>query len=125
MQQHLVGSPMERIAIDVLGPLPESDRGNKYLLIAMDYFTKWPEAYVLPNQEAITVAEVLVREFICRFGTPMELHSDQGRNFESAVFREMCHLMGITKTRTTPLHPVRRDGGADESDITSPTCSVH
>ena len=96
---------MERLAIDVLGPLPVSDAGNKYLLIAADYFTKWPEAYPLPNQETVTVVEVLVTEFVCRFGVPLELHSDQGRNFESAVFAKMCNLLGIEKTRTTPLHP--------------------
>ena len=61
----------------------------------MDYFSKWPEAYALPNQEATTVAEALVKELVC----------DQGRNFESAVFGEMCNLLGMTKTQTTPLHP--------------------
>ena len=52
MGQHNVGAPMERIAVDVLGPLPESEQGNKYLLIVADYFTKWTEAFPLPNQEA-------------------------------------------------------------------------
>jgi uncharacterized C2H2 Zn-finger protein len=102
---YVVGLPMERVAVDMLGPLPVSDSGNKYILIAMDYFTKWPEAYPLPNQEAETVAKVLVDQFVCRFGAPAELHSDQGRNFESQVFAEMCKLLGIKKTRTTPLHP--------------------
>ena len=55
---------MERVAIDVLGPLPTSEDGNKYILIAADYFTKWVEGYALPNQEAVTVADVLVREFV-------------------------------------------------------------
>ena len=96
---------MERVAIDVLGPLPVSESGNRYILIAMDYFTKWPEAYALPNQEAETVAKVLVDQFVSRFGAPAQLHSDQGRNFESQVFTEMCKLLGIEKTRTTPLHP--------------------
>ena len=81
------------------------DHSNKYLLIAMDYFSKWPEAYPLPNQEAITVAKVLVNEFFCRFGITLELHSDQGRNFESNVFQEVYRLLHIKKTRTTPLHP--------------------
>ena len=105
LSQYNVGAPMERLAIDVLGPLPQSNQGNKYILIAADYFTKWVEAYPLANQEAITVAKVLVREFVSRVGVPLILHSDQGRNFESAVFSEMCSLLGITKTRTTPLHP--------------------
>ena len=96
---------MEWITIDVLGPLPTTDEGNQYLLIAADYFTKWVEAYPLPNQEATTVAEVLVKEFVCCFSTPHIIHSNQGWNFESAVFAEMCRLLGITKTRTTPFHP--------------------
>lgn len=51
---------MEHVTIDVLGTLPETESRNKYILIAMDYFSKWPEAYALPNQEAVTVAYVLV-----------------------------------------------------------------
>ena len=96
---------MERVAVDIAGPLPTSSSGNRYIVVAMDYFTKWPEAYPVPNQEATTVARVLVDEFFCRFGIPYELHSDQGRNFESKVFQECCNLLGIRKTRTTPLHP--------------------
>jgi hypothetical protein len=105
MAQHNVGSPMERIAVDVLGPLPETEQQNKYLLIVADYFTKWTEAFPIRNQEATTVADVLVKEVVSRFGVPLVLHSDQGRNFESTVFAEMCRLLGIEKTRTTPLHP--------------------
>ena len=54
-----VGAPMERIAIDVLGPLPVTERGSKYLLVAIDYFTKWPEAFAI----ATTVAKVLWKSF--------------------------------------------------------------
>ena len=105
LQLVLAGAPMERVAVDITGPLPLSASGNKYICVAMDYFTKWPEAYAIPNQEATTVARVLVDNFFTRFGMPNELHSDQGRNFESAVFKESCRLLGIRKTRTTPLHP--------------------
>lgn len=105
LQQYNVGAPFERIAMDVAGPFPISSAGNRYVLVVMDYFSKWPEVYAIPNQEAKTVVSVFVNNWICRFGVPIELHSDQGRNFESAIFKEMCEVYGIRKTRTTPLHP--------------------
>ncbi|GFV89713.1 retrovirus-related Pol polyprotein from transposon 412 [Trichonephila clavipes] len=71
----------------------------------MDYFTKWPEAYPIPDQEASTVAEVLVQHWISRLGVPLQLHSDQGRNFDSAVFKRLCKILTIDKTWTTALHP--------------------
>ncbi|CAI5681311.1 unnamed protein product [Oreochromis niloticus] len=86
-------------------PATGEERGNCYVLVAMDYFTKWPEAYAIPDQEAETVADVLVEGMFSRFGTAETLHSDQGRNFESKVFAAMCERLGIKKTRTTPLHP--------------------
>ena len=105
MQQYNVGSPFERIGIDILGPLPATERGNRYLVVVMDYFTKWPEVFPVPNQEAETVAAGLMENVISRFGVPMEIHSDQGRNFESEVFQCLMKVLGITKTRTTALHP--------------------
>ena len=96
---------MDRIAIDVCGPIPVTDRGNVRCLVIADYFTKWVEAYALPNQEADTVSEVPVKEWICRFGIPKFIHSVQGTNFESKVFQKVCDLMGIDKTRTTPGRP--------------------
>jgi transposase InsO family protein len=70
----------------------------------MDYFTKLPEAYTIPNQEAATVVEALVTNF-CRFNVPRELHSDQGRNFESRLMQEVLERLGVNKTHTIPLHP--------------------
>ncbi|KAK3893289.1 hypothetical protein Pcinc_002845 [Petrolisthes cinctipes] len=90
IQLYQVGAPMERVAVDIAGPLPHTDKGNRYICVAMDYFTKWPEAYAIPDHEAATVAQVLVDQFFYCFGMPQELHSDQGRNFESAVFCESC-----------------------------------
>ena len=69
---------MKHIATDVLGPIPATEAGNKYILIIADYFTKWVEVFPLPNREAKTVADKLVNEVICRFGTPLIIHSDQG-----------------------------------------------
>ncbi|XP_042221880.1 uncharacterized protein LOC121866326 [Homarus americanus] len=81
------------------------------ICVAMEYFTKWPEAYVIPNQEATTVARVLVDQFFYRFDVPQELHSDQGRNFESAVFSECGKLL------TTPLRP-QSDGMVEKFNWT-------
>jgi hypothetical protein len=73
IHQYNIGDPFERTAINVAGTFPWSDQGNRYLLITMDYFTKWPHAYAIPNQEASTVAEVLVTNFFCHFRVPWEL----------------------------------------------------
>lgn len=105
LQLYNVGAPWERIALDIAGPFPVTEAGNKYVMVVMDYFTKWPEVFAIPNQEASTVAEKLVHEVFCRYGTPLEIHSDQGRNFESQLFQETCRIMGIHKTRTTSYHP--------------------
>lgn len=103
------GFPMERIAIDILGLLPITERGNRYILVIGDYFTKWTESHAMPNMEASTVATILVEQVISRFGIPNSVHSDQGKQFESRLFSEMCKLLQITKTRTTPYHP-KSDG---------------
>ena len=63
------------------------------------------EAYSLPSQHAEVIVEKLVHEFIARFGSPLEIHSDQGRNVESALFKEVLKLLQIKKTRTTAYRP--------------------
>ena len=103
--------------MDILGSLPLTPRGNKFVLVVTDYSTKWTESYAIPNQEATTVAEKLVSEFVCHFGVPREIHSDQGSNFESKVMTEVCKLLDIKKTRTTPLHP-QSDGQVERYNRT-------
>ena len=105
MQMTRSGLPMLRIALDIQVGLPVTDGGNRCILVVSDYFTRWAEAYALPNQEATTVARKLVDEFVCRHGVPESLHSDQGADFESKLFTEMCKILGIHKTRTTAYHP--------------------
>lgn len=105
MQEYRIGIPMERVAMDVAGPFPETCRGNRFILVVSDYFTKWTEAYAMPNHTAETVANTFVEQFVCRFGTPREVFTDQGREFESRLFYCMCKELGIEKTRTSPFHP--------------------
>ena len=96
------GYPMQIVAVDIMGPLPTSTNGNCYVLVVGDYFTRWTEAFAIPNQEATTVAKKITNEFFFRFSPPEQLHSDQGRQFESTLIAEVCRLLNINKTRTTP-----------------------
>ena len=104
LQTISAGYPLQVVSVDIMGPLPETDEGSKYLLVAVYCFTRWVEVYGIPNQEATTVARKLVDGMFCRF-LPPELHSDQGRQFESELVKEVCNLLGVRKTRTSPYHP--------------------
>ena len=95
--------PFERMAIDIT-EMPMSSRGNKYTLVVMDYFSKYVYVYPMPDQTARTVSECLM-DVVLRQGVPERLHSDQGRQFESHVFQELCARLGIEKTRTSPYRP--------------------
>lgn len=97
LQNIMVGSPMQIVGVDLLGPFPQSHSGNRYLL---DYFTKWAEAYPVRNMEANTVANVLTNELFFKFSPPEQIHSDQGHQFESKLLKEICKLL-----QTSPYNP--------------------
>lgn len=111
------GYPMERVAMDIVGPLPRTKRGNRFIIVVNDYFTRWPEAFAVVDHEAETVAKKLMEQWISRFGVMQYLHTDQGREFESKVFQALCSLLGIKKTRTTPYHP-QSDGLVERNNRT-------
>ena len=92
------GYPTQIMAVDIVGPLIESERGNSYIMVVGDYFTRWMEAFPIPNQEATTIAEILINEVFLRFSVPEQLHSDQGRQFESKLIAEVCRLLNIHHT---------------------------
>ena len=97
----VMGEPMERIAMDLTGPHPTSKSGNMYILTIMDVFTKWAEAIPIRNKEAVTVARALVDVFLSRFGMPLQILTDNGKEFENGIMRELCRLLDIDKVRTT------------------------
>jgi hypothetical protein len=105
MHQYNMGAPFERIAIDVTESFPTNSQGNPYLQVTMDYFTKWPEVYPIPNKEELTVAVALVTNFFCRFGLPREIHNDQGRYLESHLLQGILHRLEVSKTPNMSLHP--------------------
>ena len=103
--------------MDIVGPLPRTSRENRYILTVVDHFTKLAEAYPLQDQEAQTVARAFVNEFVSRYGVPYVIHTDQGTNLESNLFKEICKLLGIAKTRTSPYHP-QCDGQVERMNCT-------
>ena len=82
-----------------------SKKNNKKSRNKSAEIIKSGSADAIPDQTAVTVASELVEEVVCRFGAPAYVHSDQGRQFEGIVYKEMCKLLGNKKTRTMPYHP--------------------
>lgn len=99
----IVSIRMERIQMDLITPLPETNAGNKHILTVSCCFSNWTECYPLKNIMAKTVASTLVDQFICRWGVAKIIHSNQAAQFQSMLFQEMCKLLGIEKTQTTPF----------------------
>ena len=97
--------PMQLVCLDFLG-LEDSKGGFNSILVITDHFTKYAQAIPTKNQLAHTTAKILFDNFIVHYGFPEQLHSDQGRNFESSVISHLCKLAGVRKTRTTPYHPM-------------------
>ena len=113
--QDIPGMPMERMAVDLMGPLPKTESGNLYIAVVVDYFTKWAEAFALPNKQSQTVAEVLMTGVICQQGALHRLHSDQGGKFESLDGGVRTPRCGENPHDTVSTS-VRWAGGAAELD---------
>ena len=99
-----VGGPFHHVGVDVL-QLPTTVDGNCYVVVFIDYLTKWPEAFAVPNQEAETIARLFIDHVVCRHGAPQELLSDRGANFLSSLMQEVCRLLGVKKINTSGYHP--------------------
>ena len=104
LQKVITGAPLDIVAVDILSGLPTTAEGKKCILVSTDYFTKFSCAFALPDAEASTCMRALYDGFFAQFGLPKQLHSDQGKNFESKLFHELCEIAGIQKSRTTPFH---------------------
>ena len=100
----LIARPFQRIAMDLIGPLPRTQRGNRFVLTICDYATRYPEAIALPSTEAHRISKELVGVF-AHVGIPEEILSEQGPNFMSALLEEVYRLLQIRRIRTSPYHP--------------------
>ena len=100
-----VGHRWDRVAMDILDMSVSTPKGNRYVLVIVDCFSRWTEACPLPNKTALAIADAFFQLIVCRFGMPAVIHSDQGREFENNLMQELCLLCGAHKTRTNSVSP--------------------
>lgn len=119
MQPIPVKGPFHQVAVDVLQlPLmPLMSSRNKYVVVFLDYLTKWVEAFPTSDQQASTIARLLVEHIVCHHGVPEELLSDCGSNFLSELTLELCFLTGMKTINTSVYHP-QTDGLVEKFNST-------
>jgi transposase InsO family protein len=100
-----VTKPFERICLDIVGSLPKTLSDNEYILTMQDELTRYAIAVALRATDAETVAQAFIECFVCNYGIPTSILTDCGTNFLSDIFKKMCKLLGIKKSKTTPWHP--------------------
>ena len=99
------GEPFEVVSIDITGPHPRSKQGNEYIVTIVDLMSKWAEAVAVRNHTAPVVARIIMENIVAKFGTPLRIVSDQGSEFQSGLFTELCKRLQIDKVRTSPYQP--------------------
>ncbi|CAB4421453.1 unnamed protein product [Rhizophagus irregularis] len=97
--------PFDRIGIDIVGPLPTTKKGNKYIVVATEYLTKWPEARALPDAKASSVVSFFYEDIICRHGCPKEILTDRGSHFVNEMLNSLCDELGVKHRLSTAYHP--------------------
>ena len=117
LQKVVTGAPFDIVAVDILSGVPVTSEGHKYILVLTDYFTKWASAFALPDSETSTCMRAMYDGFFSIFGLPQQIHTDLGRNFEGKLFHELCQLIGVRKTHTTPFHS-QSDGQTERMNRT-------
>ena len=101
----MVSKPFQLLSIDIVGPLPITERGNRYILVMIEHMMSIPEAVPLSHITMGKVALAFMEAIVCRYGPPEKMLSDLGRQFISSLVAEVCTRLGIEQTFTSPYHP--------------------
>ena len=97
--------PFVQWGIDIVGPLPQGKGQVKFLLVTIDYFTKWVKTEALATITEARIQSFVWKNIICRFGIPLTIISDNGRQFDSQGFRDFCSGLGIKNQFSSPGLP--------------------
>jgi hypothetical protein len=97
--------PNQRVHADLFGPLKTTDSGKKFILCMTDALTKYVKLVPLPNKEANTVADAIFSKWFCRFGMPLDLVTDQGKEFCARLSDTLFKRLGTNHLTTSPHHP--------------------
>ena len=97
--------PFEKVSVDITGPLPTGAHGEKYILGIIDNFSKYPSLIPLKNATAKEVAQAIYKNWITVFGVPKIIHTDRGTEFENQLITDLCKLLGVRKSRSSPYYP--------------------
>jgi len=100
-----VHRPFYQIGIDFVGPLPITEQGNRYIIVVMDYLTKWPEARAVPQATAEMTASFVYKDIICRHGCPSRILTDQGSHFNNRLVNGIMDRFTIKHILSSPYHP--------------------
>ena len=101
----IANGPFEKWGIDAMGPLPRTKNGKLYILVAIDYMSRWVEALSVARVNEKTVTRFVYTHICCRFGTPLEIVSDNGPGFRKGLLTEVCEELNISHRHSTPYYP--------------------
>lgn len=131
----IAGFLSELVGMDMIGPLQETLPGNNYLLVLVDYFTWWSMVALLSSGDSGTLADAILKRWVCEWGAPLRLDPGKWANFQSALVHKVCRSLDVDKTRTTSYQRQRNAlsavisllntfvGRGTECDLKLPLCA--